>query len=239
MINNTSSENTNRIIADNYDSTQKYDTRFGYFKMGIISNKMVKLANITSKDNILEIGGGTGELTVKYAKIANNIVVTDINQYMVKIIQQKANDNQNENMNFALTDAKKIPFKDNSFNIVLERNLPLIYENKFISDGTYLKVLKEMKRVSNDRIVVIHGNNSPLHLKKKGSHLFDENELKEIMEYDLNLFNVKIINATFSIPRMYYFLGESLSRTVEKICENNLLLKKFSGCLIACGSKTE
>ncbi|WP_292393418.1 class I SAM-dependent methyltransferase [Methanoculleus sp. UBA303] len=221
--------------TSNFDSTLRYDTDFGYSKMSSICNKMIKNSNITLNDNILEIGGGTGELILKYANYTRNIVVTDINPYMIKVIQQKARDNKN--IFYALTDAKKIPFKDNSFNVVLERNLPLIYLDTFISDGTAIKVLNEMKRVSNDKVVVIHQNNTPLQRKEAGVHLFNESELKTILEDDLELVNVKVINAVFSNPFLYSFLEEALSREIEKICGDSFLLKRFSGCLIACGSK--
>lgn len=241
MINNILPENQDASsrIANNYDSAQKYNTDFGNFKMLTISNKMIRLANVSLKDNILEIGGGTGELTIKYSNEVCSVVVSDINPYMISIIQRKANEKIKKNINYALIDAKKTPFKDNSFNVVLERNLPLIYENKFISDGSLINVLNEMKRVSNDKVILIQGKTSPLHRKRNDVHLFNEKELKSILEDNLKLFNVKIITATFLIPGSYYCLGERISRKIEDICENNILLKKLGGCLIACGSKTE
>ncbi|MCE5338455.1 MAG: methyltransferase domain-containing protein [Methanomicrobiaceae archaeon] len=226
-----------RRNASNYDSALRYDTDFGYFKILTISNKMIKHSNITSKDSILEIGGGTGELTLKYSYHIRNAVVTDTNPHMINIIQQKVKDSNNKNISYTLADAQKIPFKDNSFNVVLERNLPLIYGNEFISDGTAIKVLNEMKRVSNDRVVIIHQNNTPMRRKETGVHHFNERELKSILEDDLGLINVNIISAVFSTPVTYSLLGDLLSRRVEKMNENNFLLKKFSGCLIACGSK--
>ena len=45
-------------IAYNFDSIVGYKTTLGHFKMSTISAKMIKPAHITSKDNILEIGGG-------------------------------------------------------------------------------------------------------------------------------------------------------------------------------------
>lgn len=224
-----------RRNASNFDSALKYDTDFGYFKMSTICDEMVKNSDITLNDSILEVGGGTGELTLKYSNYTRNIVVTDINPYMIKIIQQKAHDNKN--IFYALADATKIPFKDNSFNVVLERNLPLVYMDKFISDGTAIRVLNEMKRVSNDKIIVIHQNNTPLQSKEADVHFFNERELKTILKDDLELVNVKVINAVFSTPILYSILGDALSRKIEKICRDNFLLKRFSGCLIACGSK--
>jgi len=121
----------------------------------------------------------------------------------------------------------------------LERNLPLIYEEEFILNGTALKVLNEMKRVSSDRIVIIHQNNTPLQRKENNVHLFEEKEIKAILENDLELSNVRTMSAVFSTRVIYNLLGRTFSRKVEKICEDNLLLKRFSGCLIACGTKAE
>jgi|BioPla2DNA2_1021312.scaffolds.fasta_scaffold46003_2 ubiquinone/menaquinone biosynthesis C-methylase UbiE len=223
-------------IAYNFDSILGYNTTFGHFKMSTISAKMIKLADITSKDNILEIGAGTGELTLQYSSATYSTVATDINLHMIEVIQQKAKDG---NVLYALADARKLPFKDNSFNVVLERNLPLIYGEEFILDRTAVKVLNEMKRVSNNRVVIVHQNNSPLQRKENDVHLFEEKEIKAILENDLGLSNVKTVNAIFQTQALYDLLGEAFSRKIEEICENNLLLKRFSGCLIACGTKTE
>ncbi len=235
---NIASESSSRSkeIAYSFDSILGYNTDFGHFKMSTIGDKMIKLASITSNDSVLEIGGGTGELTLQYSSAAHNTVVTDINPHMIEVIQQKA---KNENVLYTLADAKKLPFKDNSFNVVLERNLPLIYEEEFLFDGTAIKTLNEMKRVSSDRVIIIHQNNTPLQRKENKVHLFKEKEIKAILENDLELSSVKIISAIFSTQAIYHLCGEAFSRKVEKICENNMLLKRFSGCLIACGTKAE
>ena len=224
-----------RDVAYNFDSILGYNTDFGHFKMSVISAKMVKLADITSNDNILEIGGGTGELTLQYSGVAHNTVVTDMNSHMIEIIQQKV---KNKSILYALVDARNLPFKENSFDVVLERNLPLVYEEESISNKTAIKVLAEMKRVSNDRVVIVNQNNTPFQRKKNNVHLFDEKEIKRILEIDLELSDVRTVNAIFSTRASYDLFGETFSRKVEKTCENNSLLKGFSGCLIACGTKT-
>ncbi len=235
---NITSENPSKSkeIAYSFDSILRYNTNFGHFKMSTIGDKMIKLANITPNDSVLEIGAGTGELTFQYSSAANNTVVTDINPYMIEIIKKKQ---KSGNVLYTLADARKLPFKDSSFNVVLERNLPLIYEEEFILNGTALKVLNEMKRVSSDRIVIIHQNNTPLQRKENNVHLFEEKEIKAILENDLELSNVRTMSAVFSTRVIYNLLGRTFSRKVEKICEDNLLLKRFSGCLIACGTKAE
>lgn len=104
MVNRYTRDSDYLRNASDYDSALGYDTLFGRFKMLTISDKVTKHVNITLNDNILEIGGGTGQLALAYARYARNVVVTDINEHMINIVKQKAIKNKVHNIQTALTD---------------------------------------------------------------------------------------------------------------------------------------
>ena len=223
--------------SERYDDTLGYTTPFGVYKLDIIADKIFTVSKMENKV-VLEVGGGTGELAVRYAKKSKKVVLSDLSIHMLSNAKRKLYDCKNTEL--AAVDAQNLPFKDDSFDIVIERMISLLLYDKFLEDVTAQNVLEEMKRVSNDKVIIIHGNNSPLlFFKQKRSpyHYFTGKELKRLLE-KVGLEDVRVYYVTHSVPLLFTLFGEMKLKKLEKVIQNIPLIKMLGGGIIACGKKT-
>lgn len=120
-------------IANKYDLY--YQTEIGN-KVNQIEEKLVTdlLKNIP-RTKMLELGCGTGHWTNFFVNLGYEVTATDISDAMLQIAKQK-----NLNANFIKADSSKIPFEDNSFDIISS-----ITMLEFVEEQD--KVLEEIHRV--------------------------------------------------------------------------------------------
>ena len=219
----TATCNPEKDAAKRYDNDLGYNTAFGAYKLSVIAERVFQITSMDgSTKKVLEVASGTGELAIRYAKRCKEVVCTDINKYMVNIAKRKAEDLQIKNIKFAVADALKLPFNENTFDIVIERNLQLIYLNCFLENGTVQMVLEELKRVSRDNIVIIHENKCLLPFFKQrdtSSHYFVGKELKRLQE-GIGLDYVKLMYVTHSTPLLFNLFGEAKLKRIEKVIQN-------------------
>ena len=235
----TATCNPEKDAAKRYDNDLGFNTSFGTYKLSVIAERVFEISGMDSTKNVLEIGSGTGELAIRYAKICKEVTCTDINGYMVDIAKRKVEVLQIKNIKFAVADALKLPFKDSAFDIVIERNVQLVYHNRFLEDGTAQKVLEEMKRVSRDKVIIIHQSKNPLqHFRENrfSVHYFTGKELKRLLEA-LYLYDIKIMHVTHSTPLLFNILGEMKAKKLERSIKSMPFIKRMGGGIIACGSK--
>lgn len=129
------------------DSSEIIRPRFGWLslirRMEVMD--ILNFVNPNKEDTILDIGSGTGQIAEKMSKQAKKVVCIDIikNSKMLEIA------NKNENIDFKLADARKLPFKDKTFDkVVLSSTLQMIHDD--------YKVLTECRRVmkNNGKIII-------------------------------------------------------------------------------------
>ncbi len=101
-----------------------------------------KFLKLRGDERILDVGAGTGHLTVALARRGHRLVATDLAHAM--LIRNPASGR-------ALADAEHLPFPDASFDVVVESNLLHHVEDP-------VAVLREMARVSRGKIGVIEPN---------------------------------------------------------------------------------
>ena len=110
---------------------------------------------------ILDIAGGTGDLTASFAKLVGKngqVVLADINDSMLKVGRDKLIDRgQSDNVQCIQTDAQSLPFADNSFDCisiafglrnVTDKDLALRSMLRVLKPGGRLLVLEFSKPVS-------------------------------------------------------------------------------------------
>lgn len=106
-------------IANNYDLMNDIMS-LGIHR--IWKNKTVYYSNIRKNYKVLDVAGGTGDLTKKFSYIVGEkgiVVLLDINRKMIKIGRDKLrNKGIIKNIFYIQGDAENLPFKNNYFDCV-------------------------------------------------------------------------------------------------------------------------
>ena len=107
----------------------------------IVISSIKKLTNIK---NILEVGGGSGSDIIELSK-DYDVTYSDYSNVALKKFQDKTNGK----IKIQMADAKKLPFKDNSFDLVFCLGLL-----EHFSDKDKQKIIYEMKRISRKYVLI-------------------------------------------------------------------------------------
>lgn len=94
------------LAAAGYDKKEKYLNSFEQNKflplLGDIKNKMV-----------LDVGAGTGRLSVALSKLGAQVTALDLSEQMLQILK-----NKDKKIDTVVGDAESLPFPDNTFDVV-------------------------------------------------------------------------------------------------------------------------
>ena len=116
-------------IAAQYEKFNHYSS-FGQDRRWL--KRLVQLTPINSRSRILDVAGGTGEVTFAICRAHHpaKIVLSDYTPAMLEVARQRiaAGDNRTVNVETAVVDAQDMPFDDESFDVVTMaygiRNMP-------------------------------------------------------------------------------------------------------------------
>jgi len=102
------------------------------------------LAEIVARapGKVLEVGAGTGAMSIFLAWLGFNVVSIDTNEEVVKNARQTAS-RLNAKVNFQVADTFKLPYLDQSFDIIFHQGLL-----EHFSDEDIGKILDEQLRVA-------------------------------------------------------------------------------------------
>ena len=113
-----------RHVRGVFDSVaSKYDVMNDLMSMGlhrVWKAYTVQVANLKEGDQVLDIAGGTGDLSMAFAKkvgTTGRVVHTDINEAMLSTGRDRLL-NHGIVLPTLVCDAEKLPFPDNHFNVV-------------------------------------------------------------------------------------------------------------------------
>lgn len=131
-------------------------------KDGIDLQKLVQMAAITGKEELLDVATGGGHTANAFAPLVKKVTAMDITPEMLKAAEKFIQGNGHQNVVFKTGDAENLPFSDGQFDIVTCRIAPhhFPHVNKFV---------EEVQRV----------------LKPSGLFLLDDNVVPEEDDYDL------------------------------------------------------
>jgi demethylmenaquinone methyltransferase/2-methoxy-6-polyprenyl-1,4-benzoquinol methylase len=149
-------------VADVFHSVAgKYDLMNDLMSGGIHrlwKRYTIELSGARKGHRILDIAGGTGDLTAKFSKIVGptgEVVLADINDSMLKVGRDKLVDKgYASNVRYAQADAQYLPFPDNTFDCitiafglrnVTDKDLALRSMNRILKPGGRLLVLEFSK----------------------------------------------------------------------------------------------
>jgi len=100
--------------------SKKYDLMNDIMSFGthrLWKKKLIEIMNINSKDKIIDVGSGTGDLTKIILKENKNVLIysVDLNQEMLNEAKKQFNDQQKKNTKFINANAENLPFENNFF----------------------------------------------------------------------------------------------------------------------------
>jgi len=112
--------------------------------LGSISDRLEKelvfsLVEIRAGEKILDVGCGTGNYTIEFAKRGADVVGADSSKDMLDFARQKAKE-ERVKAGFQIADALNLPFTDQSFDLIVSNGLLCFL-------GEPEKALMEMNRV--------------------------------------------------------------------------------------------
>ena len=114
-----------KMVKDVFDSvSENYDLMNDLMSLGIHrlwKRGTVELTNLKQGDSVLDVAGGTGDLSLLMSDIVGEngeVVLSDINEKMLKLGKARSIDKNKLNIKTAVADAENLPFSDESFNCI-------------------------------------------------------------------------------------------------------------------------
>lgn len=128
----------NQLLAERYDQVSE-----GQFKAGLV---MIEKLGIRDGQTVLDIGCGTGRLTLNVAKLVGpggKVIGIDPSQNRIEIAARKSGDKPKSNISFEIGNSNELDhFKSNSFDVVyLNVVLHWIHDKKDALNQIY-RILK-------------------------------------------------------------------------------------------------
>jgi len=109
------------------------------------TNELIRLCHISKKDRVLDVGCGIGTTPVRLAKeIGCRVVTVDVSPKMIGWAEKWAKENNVEGkIEFLVADARKLPFKDGAFDVVLCESVLAFVKDKKKALSEFRRVLKK------------------------------------------------------------------------------------------------
>ena len=153
------SEKAKRVRGVFDSVASKYDVMNDLMSAGLLrawKAYTVMVANLKEGDQVLDIAGGTGDLSMAFAKKVGStgtVAHTDINETMLRVGRDRLTD-KGILLPTLVCDAEKLPFPDNHFNLVsvafglrnmTHKDVALKEMNRVLKPGGKLLVLEFSK----------------------------------------------------------------------------------------------
>lgn len=160
------------LAAEFYDQKEKYLNSFE-------QNKILPLLGDVKNKKVLDIGAGTGRLSLQLAKGGAQVMALDVSAKMLELVKRK-----NHKVQTTVADAENLPFENNSFDVVTAAFLIV-----HLKDPT--RFFDEVYRILKDggKFVVTNINQKdPPEVKTKEGNIIIESfyhrpeKIKEILE---------------------------------------------------------
>ena len=121
-----------------YDFAQKRNVNYDEWNEAIVKH-------IDTGSTVLELAGGTGEISIRISHQAKKIVCTDLSAKMLKVARRKAKNINN--ISFEIADLYHLRYDDHSFDIVIASQVLHLLDNP-------QKAIDEIKRVAKEKIIL-------------------------------------------------------------------------------------
>lgn len=155
--------------------------------------KMIEMAKVNGQEHLLDIATGGGHTANAFAPLVKKITAVDLTTEMLAAAENFIGKNGHRNVEFVQGDAEKLPFEDESFDIVTCRIAPHHFPNVDL-------FIKEVQRV----------------LKPKGQFLLDDNVVPENQEFD------QFYNTIEKMRDYSHFRAWKKSEWIQKLEDSSL-----------------
>lgn len=119
------------LAAASYDKKEKYLNSFE-------QNKFLPLLGDLNNKKVLDVGAGTGRLSVSLSKSGAQVTALDVSEQMLEVLK-----NKDKKIEIIVGDAESLPFANNTFDIVTAAFLVVhLKDPRAFFDEAY-RVLKE------------------------------------------------------------------------------------------------
>lgn len=147
------SENPNEVLAAWETSAQYWNKHQALIEkmFAPLSRVLIEEAGIGPGHTVLDVGGGSGEPSFTIASVVGelgSVVYTDPAAGMVKAARAEAERRGLNNIRFQQCAAEKLPFADNSFDVVVSRLSAMFFADLSAALGETLRVVRPGGAVS-------------------------------------------------------------------------------------------
>jgi len=104
--------------AKNYDRVRFSDWK-DKFSEQCTTNRLIEIIDVDDNTQILDVATGTGRIALILAQKGGNVVGIDLTEAMLQEAQQKAKKAKLSSIQLQVANAKSLPFKDDSFDVIV------------------------------------------------------------------------------------------------------------------------
>jgi len=158
---------------------------------------------------VLDLGCGSGELTLKLSPYFKKIIGVDPFEDYIKTAQHQKKENNVKNVIFQVADGKNLPFEDEYFDIVFSSRGPLSANIDFMRES--FRVLKREGFMIEETI----GEKDKIELKK----IFGRGQGYPIQETKLESVQKLLMQTGMKIIESKYFLYYQVYQSISEVIE--------------------
>lgn len=175
-----------KLVRGVFDSVaSQYDVMNDLMSLGIHrvwKRTAIQLANVRSGDKILDLAGGTGDLTIRFEKRVGKtgeVVLADINSEMLRTGRDRLIDKGLVgNIRYAQVNAECLPFEDNTFDCV---SIAFGLRNVTNKDAALRSILRVLK--PGGRLIVLEFSHPTDKVTEKVYDFYSFNLLPKIGKF--------------------------------------------------------
>lgn len=199
---------------------------------GNIIKAMGKVAQLSGKD-IVEMGAGTGRLSILMAPFARSIQIFDSSSAMLEIAAEKLKKAHLDNWHLEVADNRSIPVPNSSADIVLS-GWSICYFATWGGEGwkkELFRSLTEMKRIlrKDGKIILLETMGTGFETPTPPEHLAEYYQVLSDLDFKFDWFRTdyKFQSLDEKLDLVKFFFGEELAHKVES--GENLILPECTG----------
>ncbi len=120
-----SSTKKTKLVAEVFQKVaSRYDLMNDFMSLGshrLLKRILLNMSEITPDSKVLDLAGGTGDMTALFAaSLSNqkNIILADYNQEMIKHARNRLIDRGFSHINYLVTEAENLPVKSDQFDCI-------------------------------------------------------------------------------------------------------------------------